>query len=151
TLLNEIITTGPARAWPLPGKPLGRILLEQSNPQRRAALVLTSLFLALLLPVLLGTLLLDVALVAFGVLPVLVLALALRAFSLACRPTLRFHEHGVSQVTRTGARELLSTEIGTLVWKSGTEVCCAPLPGLARPTIHSTAPFHEDENVIGLR
>jgi hypothetical protein len=155
--LYEAIASRGEQNKPLPGKPLGRILLDHPSPDLRLGQGV-AVFALLLAAVL--------ALVWWGNLPhshhggyyallaapLPVLALGAFLAARAGRMRLRFHESGVSQLTANGSRELLYSEVGVMVWKAGRQMTFEPLPGLDRPVICFRALHGADTpDLIGLR
>jgi hypothetical protein len=141
-LLHEAILANPAPVNELPGKPLGRMLLDRRSPDRRNALIVIA-----------GSLLLCLicdAMALYGggeqgwdwatffllaAVPHGVLLAGVFQFFRGSQSTIRFHEAGISQERRGGVRELLYTDVETMTWKGGKEVVLTPRAGSDRPVI----------------
>lgn len=140
TFLVDRMMHGPTGVRPLPGKPLGRVLLERRSPD-----MLVELYLVLPGLIVCGSLLVGgflnrgstIGWIILGLLAVVMAALLLTGlfFWRGRKSVLIFHEGGVVQPDRRGAKTLFYGEIGTVTWKKGPVIVLAPLRGLDRPEI----------------
>jgi hypothetical protein len=155
--LQEAILANPARVVGLPGKPLGRLLLKLHNPDRGKGLFVAPGF--LLLALFFGAMgITSESLIAqFGLLVLAALTLCLVPISIfqfvqSDRPTIQFHEAGVSQPGPEGEHELLYTDVETMIWKRGKEILFASAAGSERPVIHyRSAHGQQSAELIGYR
>jgi hypothetical protein len=167
-LLHDVIAAREVQGPRVPGLPLQRLLYEVSNPDMRAGMLLIGM--ALIPGVLFGwawwlspddlkvplipwsgmVLNWTARVLALFGLPLVLLGISVMIQSRKCR--VLFHEEGIAQPTEAGQRELLYTEIGTMVWKAGREMIFQPLPGIDRPEIHYRSLCgYEDTDLIGIR
>lgn len=156
--LFERVRTRPGFPRLLPGKPLGRVILERGTKGwvpgllgLAAGLLVGGSMLVYALPG--GTQMLNwLVYIAVGI-----LALAfLGGYSLlrwCLNGPLIFHEFGVVQRPWRGAeRSLLYHEIGTVTWTPGPRIALRPLPGLDRPEIrYFSSNMQEDEDWVNMR
>jgi hypothetical protein len=140
-LLREAIHSNPTRGMELPGKPLGRILLDHRGPVRQDVMkaIAWSVFLWLALTtvgLLCATPFERNVCLTVSLLPLAVLGLGILKLGRSSRATIRFHEAGVSQVGRDGVRELAYTEVESMTWKDGKVIVFQPSPRCDRRAIH---------------
>ncbi len=142
-----------ARVQELPGKPLGRMLLRHHNPDRgrglavaAGALVVTAFLIMMGLPPV--TTFWQLGCLLLGALTVCIAPLGVLAFLRSNRPTIHFHEAGVSLPRRDGVRELLYTDVETMTLKNGQEILFTPKAGSNRPIIHYRSVYGRATNEL---
>jgi hypothetical protein len=155
--LQESILANPARAQDLPDKPLGRMLLRCHHPDRGRGLAAAALALAsALFLITMGlppvTVFWQLVCLVLGTLTLCLAPVGILQFLWSNRPTIHFHEAGVSQPNREGVRELLYTDVETMSWKDGKEILLTPRAGSDRPVIHYRSAYgHDTAELIGYR
>jgi hypothetical protein len=140
-LLWELLQASPDANRPLPGRPLGRVILDRHNREWRVLLAL-ALFFAPLMALVAGRLLLSpwprqrtmgIGLAGLFA-PILVAFLVLAVWS--WRTRLRFHEYGLVKPGLWRTRVLMYDEIATMTCRGTNWLSFAPAPGSGRrPTI----------------
>jgi hypothetical protein len=155
--LREASPANPVDMEQLPGRPLGRLLLRYHQPDRGRGLAVAAG--ALVVALFLITMGLSTTIV-FGQLVCLLLGaitlcispLGIFAFVRSDRPTIHFHESGVSQPTRKAMGELLYTDVEAMTWKGAKEILFTSRAGSDRPVIHYRSAYgKETVELIGYR
>jgi hypothetical protein len=137
----------------LPGKPLGRVLLELRSLDWVAGVAMLFLGLVLLYPLARWMVTRPGALPALATLAWLTVFVSTSVYSFEPRPTARllFHEHGVSQPGPGGGKALLHEQIGTVTWKAGLAITFRPAAGVELPEIEYVTAVSRDVDVAPVR
>jgi hypothetical protein len=138
-VLWHIVRRRPDHDRPLPGLPLGRLLLERSSGALPLGLLL------LVGGVVAGSYLAVLSESVTMPQPNILLVYSIVCFAIALggstmcwhgwRGGLRFHEFGVKQRGWSRTRRLMYQDIGTVIWKGDMMMTLRPAAGVPRPTI----------------
>jgi hypothetical protein len=140
-LLQEAIRANPSRTEKPPSNPLGRMLLKCHYPDRGKGLIFAGGMLAVALffgaiGLTSGDSGLQFRTYLAAVLGLCNVPVGILLFLWSSRPTVLFHEAGISQPDRVGTLQLLYTDVGTMTWKGGKEITFTPRAGSDGSVIH---------------